>query len=200
MNRTSTSRSHRRHSPTARMTATAVFLLAALTAACAGGGSGSPTSPGGSSGTPAPTQPGASNRLIIPGTYSMDRIRTCVNGASCGTRELPAGVFQISNEGVVLNQMRGFVRFYADGRFHFESVQRTDSPLGPGGERTEIAEGTFSVTNSNLVAFTTTTSTIDPVTMTITPEGTLLHFYDIQITAPYVPQTINVTETLEFVE
>ena len=142
--------------------------------------------------------PAGPSGVIVPGTYSMDTIRTCTNGAQCGTREVPAGIFQIGSEGVTLNQMRGYVRFSADGTFSYESVQRTDSPFGKGPERTLAANGTFNVTES-LIGFRTVSGTGAPGTMTISTDGTLLRFYDIPIELPYVPQTIQVTETYRLV-
>jgi hypothetical protein len=178
------------------ITAAAALLLAGLAVACAEGGN--PTSPGGSSGNPSPSQPGGP-RLVIPGTYNMEWLRTCINGSSCSTRSVPTPIFQISSEGVSQNQMRGHVEFRADGTFHYESVSRTDSPLGKGPEQIAMAEGTYTV-NGALVAFDAVLDIFNPGTMTIDANsGNLLRFYDISITEPYTPMTINVTETYELI-
>jgi hypothetical protein len=179
-----------------RTHAAALVLLTGLAAGCAT--DGNPTSPGGSSGTPSPSQPGGT-ALVIPGVYNMEILRTCVNGGSCGTREVPTPIFQISSQGVSQNQMRGHVEFRADGTFHYESVTRTDSPLGKGPEQIAMSEGTYQVKGA-LVTFDAVLDIFSPGTMTIdSNSGHLLRFYDIPITEPFTPMTINVTETYELI-
>ena len=198
-----------RSSKVLRGSAAAAVLLSTLVVGC--GGAGSPTTPTPNTPTPAtptppaPTPPPTSSGLVVPGFYNMDTVRTCLDGGGCGTRAVPTGLFIFSSTGVIRQQLRGHIQFGADGTFYYESVQRTDSPLGNTRNRSSPARGTFNVAGA-LVSFKVTPGATEgeslaPGTVTIDTDGSLLRFYDIPIEPPFVSKavTVNVTETYRLV-
>ncbi len=144
--------------------------------------------------------PPTSSGLVVPGIYNMETMQDLRERRPMRNDvEFPRASSRLSS-GVTHLQLRGDIRFEADGTFFHDSWQRTDSPLGEGPEQSFFGGGTFNVAGA-LVSFKATPGTVAPGTVTIGTDGSLLRFYDIPLEPPFVPPavTVNVTETYRLI-